>query len=367
MDGERVLARGQITGIGDEDGDGSPLRSHDDGLSAAFDAITSELSADGGDVDAIGHRVVHGGAEFSKPALVDDAVMAAIEANAPLAPLHNPPALHAIEAARRLRPGVPQIAVFDTAFHRTIPPVASTYPIPSALAQKHGFHRYGFHGTSCAWSLTAASEHLRRPAGSLNVIIAHLGAGASVTAVKGGRSVDTSMGVSPLEGLMMQTRSGDIDPSIVLMLLRSGRTVEELEDILNHQSGVKAISGDADMRTVAERAEAGDPDATLAREMYVHRISKYVGAYAGLAWPLDALIFTGGVGENDAWVRRAVCSSLPQLGLVLDDERNQAPSDVTARAIHSQESSASILVIRADEERQIARETVATIESRGAL
>lgn len=356
MDGERVLASGQIAGL-DENDMGSAARNHDE----ALDAITSELGTEGDDIDAIGHRVVHGGADFSAPAIVDDAVLTAIEANAVLAPLHNPPALHGIQATRRLRPDVPQVAVFDTAFHRTIPPPASTYPLPDALAQAHGLHRYGFHGTSCAWSVAAASEHFARRPGSLNLIIAHLGAGASITAVKGGRSVDTSMGVSPLEGVMMQTRSGDMDPSIVLMLLRSGKGADEIEDILNHQSGVKAISGDADMLTVAERAEAGAPDATLARAMYVHRIRKYIGGYAGLVWPLDALIFTGGIGENDAWIRRAVCEGLPQLGLVLDEKHNEATSDITVRSLHASGSRVDVLVVRADEELQIARDTVTAV------
>lgn len=354
MPGEAVVAMGVISGIDAEAGDGA---GYERGLAAIFAAL-SAMAADGGRVDAIGHRVVHGGADFSAPVLIDDAVTATIAADVGLAPLHNPANLKGIAAARKARPGVPQIAVFDTAFHRTMPSVAATYPLPRDVAQRHGIRRYGFHGTSCAWSLAAAAAHFARPEEELNLIVAHLGAGASVTAVRAGRSVDTSMGLTPLEGVMMQTRAGDIDPAIVVALMRAGMTADDIDHLLNHESGVKAISGEADMRRVAERAAKGDADAAFAREMYAHRVAKYVGAYAGLVWPLDALVFTGGVGENDAAMREAICARLPQLGLNLDRDRNAEPADGGVRRISAADSRPEVLVIRANEELQIARETV---------
>jgi len=363
---ERVLAEGHIADIGGEGLDASGRRralDHDEGLELVFAAITADPGFESNHVDAIGHRVVHGGSAFTEPAIVDDAVCAAIEAYASLAPLHNPANLKGIKAAQRLQSGVPQVAVFDTAFHQTIPPVASTYPLPQALAGRHSIRRFGFHGTSCAWALSAVAAHLGCQPGSLNVIIAHLGAGASVTAIHAGRSVDTSMGLSPLEGVMMQTRAGDLDPAILLLLLRSGMSIDEVDGLLNHNAGVKGVAGDADMLAVEKRAEAGDRDAILAREIYVHRARKYIGAYAGLAWPLDALIFTGGVGENDAWVRLEICRGLPQLGLVVDEGRNAGRSDAPVRCIGSAGGGTEIIVVRADEELQIARETAAAVGS----
>jgi acetate kinase len=363
MSNEAVLAKGLIADIG---GNQSPSQGDDNagydrGLAAIFDAIAT--MPEGGHVDAIGHRVVHGGSDFAAPALVHDAVSAAIAENADLAPLHNPANLKGIEAARRLQPNVPQVAVFDTAFHRTIPPVAATYPLPGDITRRHRIHRYGFHGTSCAWSLAAVAAYLGRPSASLNLIVAHLGAGASVTAIRAGQSVDTSMGLTPLEGVMMQTRAGDIDPAIVLQLTRAGLTAEEIDRILNHESGVKAISGEADMLTVAQRSGEGDVDAAFAREMYAYRIRKYVGAYAGAVWPLDALVFTGGIGENDAAIRSLVCDGLPQLGFGLAEDKNGRASSGTVRSVGGGNRGPEVLVVRANEELQIAREAAALLRS----
>lgn len=358
MDHEAVLAGGAITNIGGGASlGGTPPKDHSEGLVLALGAV----AAAGGSFDAIGHRVVHGGREYSAPVPVNDAVCKAISENAVLAPLHNPPNLLGIEAARRLKPGTPQVAVFDTAFHRTLSPIAATYALPRDLCDRHRIRRYGFHGTSCAWSLEAAAAFLGRPKTDLNLIVAHLGAGASVTAIRGGKSIDTSMGLSPLEGIMMQTRAGDLDPAILILLLRAGMTVDELDRVLNHESGVKGITGEADMLTVEQRAASGDADASFARQMYAYRAAKQIGAYAGLVWPLDALVFTGGVGENDAATREAICASLPHLSLKLDEAINRQPLREPARSIRSGQAGPEILIVEANEELEIARETVAVL------
>jgi len=366
MRDERVLAKGLIAGITPEgaaaakdEAPAKPVKNHEAGLKELFAALDAAGAAR---LDAIGHRVVHGGAAFGAPVVIDDAVCAAIAAQAVLAPLHNPANLAGILAARRHQPDLPQVAVFDTAFHHGMPAIASTYALPQEVARRHGIRRYGFHGTNCAWCLVATAEHLKREPASLNIIVAHLGAGASVTAVRAGQSIDTSMGMSPLEGLMMQTRCGDIDPAILLQLLRAGMSPAELDRLLNFRSGVMGICGEADMLTVARRSLAGDPDATLAREMYCYRAAKYIGAYAGVVWPLDALVFTAGVGENDAWVRARICDGLQQLGLRLDPALNAAPSE-TVRSISGGGSGPEILVVPANEELQIARETIAVLRA----
>jgi acetate kinase len=346
MDGERVLARGVVEGAG------AAHREQD--VEAVFAQLPPAAP------DAVGHRVVHGGSAFSRPVVADDAVCAAIEALTPLAPLHNPANLAGIRAARRRLPGVPHVAVFDTAFHHGMPAVACTYAIPPDVARQHGIRRYGFHGTNCAWCLAAAADHLGRREDSLNLIVAHLGAGASVTAIRAGRSVDTSMGMTPLEGVMMQTRSGDIDPAALIHLLRAGTGVDELDELLNHRSGVKALCGEADMRAVRARSAAGDGEAVFAREMYCYRIARYVSAYAGLAWPLDALVFTAGIGENDAGVRAGVCGRLAHLGIRIDAGANDAPGD-GVQSLREGSSGPDILVVPANEELEIARETQALL------
>ena len=360
-DGERVIAEGHIADIGGQSPEPAAhsVANHDEGLRRVFAALAD---ADVSAIDAVGHRVVHGGDVFAAPTVIDDAVCDAIGECADLAPLHNPANLSGIEAARRMWPDIPQVAVFDTAFHRTIPPLAATYPLPRDLAERHHIRRYGFHGTSCAWSLAAASNYLQRPANSLNLIVAHLGAGASVTAIREGRSVDCSMGFTPLEGLMMQTRSGDIDPAIVTRLAAAGMSVEAIDDVLHHQSGIGAIAGEADMRAVEEMSAAGDAGAQLAREMFAYRVAKYVGAYAGLAWPLHALVFTGGIGENDSWVRRRVCEWVPQLALDFDRAANEERRpEETVRRLRAGPTGPDILIVAADEERQILREAIAAL------
>ena len=339
----------------------APHKNHAAGLEELFATLDAAgAGPKAGAIAAIGHRIVHGGARFAAPTLIDDAVCEAIAAQSVLAPLHNPANLAGILAARQRLPDVPQVAVFDTAFHHGIPAVAATYALPPSVARAHGIRRYGFHGTNCAWCLAAAADHFGRPPGELNLIVAHLGAGASVTAIRAGRSIDTSMGMTPLEGLMMQTRSGDIDPAVPLLLLRNGMSAAEIDQLLNFRSGVGGICGESDMLTVARRSLAGDPDASFARDMYGYRAAKYIGAYAGLVWPLDALVFTAGVGENDARIRAQICARLPQLGITLDPALNEA-SAPRLRAIGAPDSRTAVLVIPANEELQIARETVSVL------
>jgi acetate kinase len=325
MAGEHVLAKGQVAGIG------GAVRDHDSALATVFDELGSVRP------DAVGHRVVHGGTRFSRPVLVDDAVLEAIEALTPLAPLHNPANVAGIRSARLRLPKVPHVAVFDTAFHHTIPAVAATYGLPLDLAVQHGIRRYGFHGTNCAWCLSQVALELGRPPATLNLIVAHLGAGASITAIRRGISVDTSMGMTPLEGVMMQTRSGDVDPGALLHLLRSGMSADALDELLNHRSGLKGLAGEADMKALADRSAAGDEAAAFAREVYCYRIAKAIASYVPLTWPLDALVFTGGIGENDGDVRAKIYDALRELNL------------------------GRVLVVPANEELQIARETRALV------
>ncbi|GMA94635.1 acetate kinase [Pseudolysinimonas kribbensis] len=312
-------------------------------------------------IDAVGHRVVHGGDRFRAATIIDDAVEQAIEELSPLAPLHNPAALAGIRAARRALPDVPHVAVFDTAFHHTLPPAAFTYAIDAELAAAHHIRRYGFHGTSYRIVGERAAQLLERPLADLRMVVLHLGNGASVAAVSGGRSVDTSMGLTPLEGLVMGTRSGDIDPAVLIYLARNaGMTTDELDDLLNRRSGLLGLAGRADMRELVDAAESGDPAARLALDVYLHRIRHYIGAYAAEMGGLDAVVFTAGVGENSAVVRAGSVAGLEFLGIRLDAAANQSPSRAP-RSVAAAGSRVEVLVVPTDEERQIARETVAAI------
>jgi acetate kinase len=342
--------------------DDGPIADHAEGFARLVAVLEREGVAD--DLAAIGHRVVHGGDEFTAPTVIDRAVVDRIRAQVPLAPLHNPANLTGIEVATALRPELPQVAVFDTAFHGTLPPHAYRYALPPELHRDHGVRRYGFHGTSHAYVARRAAQHLGRPLEDTKLVVLHLGNGASATAVDGGRSVETSMGLSPLEGLVMGTRSGDLDPAIVFHLVRqAGMTPDEVETLLNRGSGLKGLCGDNDVRTVVERAAAGDEDAELALAVYCHRVRKYVGAYVAVLGAIDALVFTAGVGENADEVRRRICRDLEVLGLVLDDGRNAGarasatPDGVVA--IHADDSPAAILAVATDEEHEIAASTLA--------
>jgi acetate kinase len=349
-----VAATGLLDRIGEP---GSGVADH----AAAIATILDRL--DGIPIDAVGHRIVHGGERFVDATFIDDEVEAGIEALAPLAPLHNPPGVLGIRAARRALPELPQVAVFDTAFHATLSPAARSYAIDSRVAREHAIRRYGFHGTSYRIVAERTAAFLGRPLGELKLIVLHLGNGASAAAIDGGRSVDTSMGMTPLEGLVMGTRSGDLDPAVLLYLQRNaGYDAEQLDTLLNRHSGVLGLSGHSDMREVTDAAEAGDQDARLALEVYLHRLRHYIGAYLAELGGADALVFTAGVGENSAIVRAGAVSGLAALGMEVDATANALRS-VTARRISPAGARIEVLVVPTDEELQIARETAAVLAS----
>ncbi|HLT10132.1 MAG TPA: acetate kinase [Micromonosporaceae bacterium] len=328
---------------------------------AAVARVLDELP-DPDAVTAVGHRVVHGGS-LTAPTLIDDDVIAIIEESAPLAPLHNPPNLAGILAARDALPGVPQVAVFDTAFHADLPAAVATYAIDRAVTQRLRIRRYGFHGTSHRYVAKQTAALLGRELTDLNTIVLHLGNGASATAVAGGRSVETSMGLSPLEGLVMGTRCGDIDPGVLLYLQRSGGfTLDELDDLLEHHSGLLGLCGDRDMRDVLRRRAAGDPDAALAFDIYCHRVRKYVGAYHAVLGRLDAIAFTAGIGENSAQVRAACLAGLQMWGIQIDPERNGTGD--SARVISPDGAPVAVCVIPTDEEWEIAAEVADLLAAR---
>ena len=308
-----------------------------------------------------GHRVVHGGEVFREPVIIDDEVVRQIKELIPLAPLHNPPNVVAIEVLRALRPDVPNVAVFDTAFHQSMPPKAFHYALPSELYRMHHVRRYGFHGSSHHYVAQEAARHLGVPLEHLNLITLHLGNGASAAALQGGKSIDTSMGLTPLEGLIMGTRCGDLDPAVHFYLSRkTGRPFEAIEDLLNRESGLKGICGMNDMREIQRRAEEGDTQAELAIEMFCYRVKKYIGSYYAVLGRVDAIVFTGGIGEHSARIRRESCENLSALGISVDDRRNQEASLGIAE-IQTEDSRVKILVIPTDEELEIARQTIQTI------
>jgi acetate kinase len=313
------------------------------------------------DVVAVAHRVVHGGDRFAAPVRIDDDVLRAVRELAVLAPLHNPVNAVGIEVARQAFPGLPHVAVFDTAFHQTLPPHAYTYAVPPQWTSDHGVRRYGFHGTSHAYVSRAAADLLGRAPEDTNTVVLHLGNGASATAVAGGRSVDTSMGLTPLEGLVMGTRSGDLDPAVVVHMHRSaGLSAEEVDQRLNSSSGLLALTGSNDMREVHRRIAEGDERAELGLAVFCHRLRKYVGAYLAVLGRTDAVVFTGGIGENDAVVRERSLGGLEGLGITLDPARNRA-RDAGTRVISADGSTVSVLVVPTDEELEMARQAVALL------
>ncbi|MFC5380222.1 acetate/propionate family kinase [Aquipuribacter nitratireducens] len=346
------------------DGEAVDAPDHAAALLVAADAIRAHGPA-ADDVTAVGHRVVHGGEDHSGPVVVDDAVLARIEELAVLAPLHNPVNAAGIRAARDRFPDVPHVAVFDTAFHADMPAGAATYAVPGDWRREHGVRRYGFHGTSHAYVSRTAAAWLSRergvPAEASRVVVLHLGNGASACAVLGGRSVDTSMGLTPLGGLVMGTRSGEVDPALAGHLRRvAGLDAEAVETALNTASGLRGLCGDSDLRDVERRADGGDTDARLALEVYAYRIRAYVGAYAVALGGLDALAFTAGVGENSARVRRDVCRGLGVLGVRLDEGRNDAAASQPGEVgvLSEDGSPAAALVVPTDEEGEIARQAL---------
>lgn len=316
---------------------------------------------DTGELAGVGHRVVHGGEGFHQPVCIDETVIAAIEQLTPLAPLHNPANLTGIRVAMEYVSQVPQVAVFDTAFHQSIPEHAYLYALPYRLYEEQKVRRYGFHGTSHSYVARQAARYLERPIEELNIITLHLGNGASAAAIKGGECIDTSMGLTPLEGLVMGTRSGDLDPAILFYLHRvSGLDMDALDTLLNKESGLKGICGENDMRTISAAAEQGDRQARLALAMFCYRLKKYIGAYMAALGGVDCIVFTGGIGENSAAVRQMSCQGMERLGLCLDEEKNSVRQKEILE-IQAADSRVSLLVIPTDEEYEIARQTLRVI------
>ncbi len=349
-----VCAAGIVERIGES---GSEVADH----SVALEQMRAQLRADGVRLDevplrAVGHRVVHGGPDFSEPVVIDDAVLDRIRQLSALAPLHNPAAVIGIEAARE-RLGVPHVAVFDTAYFSSLPAAASTYAVPRDLAAKHSIRRYGFHGTSHQFVAHATADLLGRPVEDLRQVILHLGNGCSASAVRGGRAIETSMGLTPLQGLVMGTRSGDVDPGLHAYLAReAGLSLDEIDTLLNKKSGVLGLSGVNDFRELVERVGAGDDDARLAFDVFVHRLKHYVGAYLAILGGADVLVFTAGIGQNSAPVRAAVADGLGELGIAVDASRNDAEA-TDARVISPEGSRVVVAVVPTNEELAIARQT----------
>ena len=334
---------------------------HGAALRALLDLWRNEgvLAEDG--LAGVGHRVVHGGARFTAPTQIDAEVIDALRSLFPLAPLHNPLALAGIEAIAAAYPALPQVAVFDTAFHHTLPAAAYRYGLPARLLHEHGVRRYGFHGISVQYVAGRLADFLERPLASLNLIVLHLGNGASASALQNGVSVDTSMGMTPLEGLLMGSRCGDLDPAVPLYLQRqAGLTLQQVENLLERGSGLSGLTGYTDLRDIHALVQRGNEEAALALDIYCRRIRKYVGAYLALLGRLDALIFTGGVGEHDAVVRERALGGLAGLGVQLDAAANAA-DQTGPRALHAADSRIAVWVIPTDEEREIARQTRACL------
>ncbi|KQW06483.1 acetate kinase [Leifsonia sp. Root4] len=345
--GESRLS-GLIERIGEPD---SFIADHSEGMSVVL-AKLGEVD----DLVAVGHRVVHGGSEFDGPTLITDEVEREIDALSRLAPLHNPANLLGIRAAKKALPQVPHVAVFDTAFHQSMAPAAYTYAIDKDIAREYKVRRYGFHGTSHKYVSEQAAAMLGKPLGAVRSIILHLGNGASITAVDGGKSVDTSMGLTPLQGLVMGTRSGDIDPAVLVHLNRAaGMSVSELDTLLNKQSGLLGLTGMGDMRDVQDAAINGNEEAELALQVWRHRIRHYIGAYFAQLGGLDALVFTAGIGENNALLRRRALAGLSHLGIEIDNDRNELSSRA-ARVISPAGARVTVMVIPTNEELEIAHQ-----------
>ncbi|TDL12267.1 acetate kinase [Mycolicibacterium obuense] len=352
LDSGATVADGIVERIGDD----PKVPDH----RAALDVVHEALAGDGHRLDelglvGVGHRVVHGGPDLYRPTVIDDDTIERLKRLSPLAPLHNPPALLGIEVARAALPDLPHIAVFDTAFFHDLPAAAATYAIDSGVAQEWHIRRYGFHGTSHQYVSEEAARYLDVPLTSLRQIVLHLGNGASASAIVGGRPVETSMGLTPMEGLVMGTRSGDIDAGIVMYLWReAGMSVEDIETMLNRRSGVRGLGGEIDFRELHRRIDEEDEAARLAYDVYIHRLRKYIGAYLAVLGSADVITFTAGVGENDALVRRDALSGLTAFGIEVDEHLNDSPSRA-ARRISAAGAATTVLVIPTDEELAIAR------------
>ncbi|MBS1672620.1 MAG: acetate kinase [Actinobacteria bacterium] len=377
VDAGRSLAAGLVERIGQAEGRAVhvpagaseterilPIADHTAGFQVMLDAFAERgPRLEEHPPVALGHRVVHGGARFFEPTIITPLVEINIDDLSALAPLHNPGALQGIRAAQETFPAVPHVAVFDTAFHQTLAPAAYTYAIDRELAELHRIRRYGFHGTSHKYVSEAAAAFLGRPLAGLRQIVFHLGNGASVTAIRDGRSVETSMGMTPLEGLVMGTRSGDIDPAVLFDLARrADMTIHDMDELLNTRSGLKGLAGVSDMRDVLHRADEGDEHAALAFDVYTHRLRSYAGAYIAQLGGVDVISFTAGVGENSARVRREAMATLAFAGVRVDDERNESPQR-GIRRISADDSDVVVLVVPTDEELEIARQTLHEVQT----
>ena len=341
------------------------MPTHTEAINAVLAALTNEKSGvikSLSEVGAVGHRVVHGGEKFTSSCLINDESMKAIEECNDLAPLHNPANLIGIRACQELMPGVPMVAVFDTAFHQTMPDVAYTYGIPYEYYEKYKVRRYGFHGTSHSYVSKRTAEIVGKPYDQMKIIVCHLGNGASISAVNCGKSVDTSMGLTPLEGLVMGTRSGDLDPAIIDFVgKKEGLSLDEMNEVLNKKSGMLGISGvSSDGRDLEAAAETGNKRAQLALDVFDYRVIKYIGAYAAAMNGVDAIAFTAGIGENNIKMRKDVCSSLTYLGVKLDEEKNNVRGE--ERIISADDSKVQVLLVPTNEELAIARESLALVK-----
>ncbi len=339
---------------------------HTAGLRRVAELLTDPkvgVISDPGEIKAVGHRMVHGGEYITDTCLITPEVEERIKELFPLAPLHNPPAYEGYKVAREVFPGAQQIAVFDTAFHQTMPPVAYRYALPEELYTKYGIRKYGFHGTSHKYVSVKAIEYLGTE--HSKIITIHLGNGASVAAVKDGRCIDTSMGLGPLSGLVMGTRSGDIDPSVIFYMVEQlGYKIEDVSRILNKESGLKALYGSSDMRDVAEGMRNGDEKALFAYHLYCYHIKQFVGAYTAAMGGLDAIVFTAGIGENASYIRTGVCRDMGFFGIEIDEVKNSAPGD-GIREVNTDSSRTKVLVIPTDEELEIATQTYNLIKKEG--
>jgi acetate kinase len=378
MEGEKVLAKGLVERIGIE---GSrikhepmnaekvvieePIQDHKKALKMVADAIVNKeygVIESMDQISAVGHRVVHGGEDFSKSVIITDKVMEALEKNIELAPLHNPPNIIGIEACKAIMPDVPMVGVFDTAFHQTIPEENYIYAIPYEYYEKYKIRRYGFHGTSHKYVAIRTAEILGKNLEDLNIVTCHLGNGASITAIKSGVSIDTSMGFTPLEGLAMGTRSGNIDPAIIPFLMKKeNMSSDEVNDILNKKSGVLGISGiSSDFRDIEDEADKGNKRAQIALNLFANRVKKYIAAYTAELGKVDAIVFTAGVGENSPIIRKMVCDGLNFIGVSIDDELNDVKGK--ERIISSVDSKVKVLIVPTNEELMIARETLELVK-----
>ncbi len=383
MDHHKIAAEGMAEKIGEDSGilthkkilangeskkkvEEGVIADHYDGLNRIVELLIDPehgVIQDKAEISAVGHRVVHGGEEFQSTTIIDENVIAAIKENIPLAPLHNPSNLMGIEVAGSIFPDSPQVAVFDTAFHQTIPMKAFLYAIPFEMYEKDRVRRYGFHGTSHAYVSEKAAEYLGRPLGELNLITIHLGNGASIAAIRNGKCVDTTMGMTPLAGLVMGTRSGDVDPALHFFLAdHLGMSLKEINTLLNNESGLKGMCGTNDMREIIKKKDAGDAQAKIALEVYTYRIKKYIGAYFAALESLDGLVFTAGIGENAPYIRELCCRGLHKMGIEIDPEKNNRTGN-GIRKINSPVSEVKVLVIPTNEELKIAQETKRVIES----